>query len=267
MVPDHRVRDVEHAPAGHARAPRHVDVVEVEEDVGVDPADVLEHRPPQHRGPAAGPEDLGSLGARRLDRLAEEPVVRDAEDVQADAGRVDEVGPRGEAHLHRHPSDVRGEGLGEHPLQRQAVDRRVVVEQDDPLAARPRQRGVDSRREPEVRVVLDERDVGELAPQHRARSVPRVVVGDHDLGLQAGGEQRLAQREQALAQQAGRVAVDDDGADVHAHALRAARRSRPAARRAGVAARPAAAVSTRAPTSARAAAAARPSRRVQGPGR
>ncbi len=100
---------VQAAPAAHLRPPGEVRVVEAEEERLVEATDVVEHRPPQQRRPAAGAEDLDRLRLAGLDRLAEQAIEGDPEAVDPDAGRVDDPGALArEAHLGGHRADVRG---------------------------------------------------------------------------------------------------------------------------------------------------------------
>jgi hypothetical protein len=107
LVIDDGPRGVEGAPATHPGAPGEVDVVEAEEERGVEAADGDQHLAPVERRAAVGSEDLGRFALARVEGLAEQTFGADAEPVDHDPGRVDGVGRLSEAHLRRDRSGRR----------------------------------------------------------------------------------------------------------------------------------------------------------------
>jgi hypothetical protein len=108
VVVDDRSGGVERTPLVGLRAPREIRVLEEREVALVEATHLVEHLPPQQRGPAGGAEYLVRLMPPELAYVGPyEPVRRHPDPVELQPGRIEHLALIGEAHLRGHGAHAR----------------------------------------------------------------------------------------------------------------------------------------------------------------
>ncbi len=199
-----------------------VDVFAIHEEGLVEQADLVETSlPHEHIGPRKHVHDMVLLlvevtqmvFAKRL-ALGKQPAQPENL-VEGDPRRGQPAFALGEEaalavdHLHAERTRV---GVGVHEfqafLERRFLDHRVGIEEQDVFAGGDAHREVVARREAEVFLAFDQRNVGEAFAEHRLAAIHRIVV--HHIHLRIDALDRSTHREQALLDEMLDIVIDDD---------------------------------------------------------
>ena len=215
VVVGHRRRHVHAFPTAYACAPCEVDILEVQEEARVEAAELVEHSSAHQRRTRAGTEDrrwnLVAFGGKTTDMAFE----RDAKPVNPKSRRIDAtVGCK--PYLRRQGPHA-GMTLShlEQLSYRGGIERRIVVQQEQPVTACRLDAGVGRRRKAAVLGQLEQLCLGMGRTQRSGSAVLRPVVDHEDLARAMNSRECRVQRSDAGEQQFSSVEVDDDGAQEH----------------------------------------------------